>query len=168
MTRFLIYFALILFGPLIILISRFVLGYYYQWLFPGPHKINAVFRRKNRLHDWQITQRSFTALAGKVIYKFDLEGLNPDRQKYSLMLEVRAVLGKIKIIVPEEMDLVIENRSVFGFFNIFGRYKKGLWMSFTEKEVAKKGLRKIDLLISSRVLLGSIEIVSEKGARKKE
>lgn len=162
MTRYLIYFALILFGPLIILFSRFVIGYFYQWVFPGPHKLNAVFRKNQQTHDWKITQRSFTALAGMVVYDFDIETLNSQRQKYTLMLELRAILGKVTIKIPEGMNLIIENRSFCSSLGIFERKERNLINFCTEEEKSKKNIkREIDLLISSRIIFGSLEIVRE-------
>ena len=166
MTRYLIYFALVLFAPLIILLSRSIISYIYQWFFPGPDKFNAILRKRNRLHDWDINQCSLTSLFGYQELKFDLEDLNPEQKKYTLMLESRAVLGKVKIWLPQDMSLVIENRGLLGRIAVPGKKKIGLFFSNTAEDKSTVSEdRKLQLLVSSRIIMGSLEIIREQSQR---
>ncbi|MFW6308898.1 MAG: LiaF domain-containing protein, partial [bacterium] len=155
MIWYLILFGMILFGPIIILVSRFVISYIYQWFFPGPHKINAVLRHRDINHDWKITQRSITSIFGFAELKFDLDNLNPDRKTYNLMLEMRAIMGKIKIKIPREMSVVVENKGFFGRAVVPGQNGTGISLNYTSTEDGTDNPeRQVGLLVSSWVLFG--------------
>ena len=157
--RYLLPVLLILFAPIIILLTRSFMGLFFQWLFPGPESVNAILRRKRVNHEWKIGQRSMTSILGGSELQLRLEDLSEERMKYTLMIETRAIFGKVKIIYPPEMSLMIDNKGVLSKLTIPDTTKfTPLNSEVKERPAVSSDERELRIVISSRSLLGSVEI----------
>ncbi len=161
---YLLLFAFIFFLPMILLFFKFFLGFIFSWLFPGPDRLNSIFFSKKYEHDWEINQRSLTALAGRINFVFNMDEADLETGTHSFMFELRAILGKIKIVVPEEFDVMIENKGLLGKIKIFGRQQGGFFFNNTIEKKAEKidPEANLSLLFSGRCIFGKIEITREE------
>lgn len=138
-----------------------LLNMVYSWIFSGENTRSAILRTlKMDSKKEGINNCNLVAILGEV--QLDLKDEELEETKLNkVQVNINSFLGKIKVVVPKGVSVLIENKGLFSHVNILNQIKTKIivWQHGQYNENIESGYP--ELIVRSRVYFSRIEIINK-------